>query len=188
MEAGQVLKIELQTSANLHFSGVWRWKEGKYIKRDASGSYTIPASERYALVVAGAKYNETGSYTLIVTATPGPLSIGAAAKLAIEHREEISPCESPQSELGLLQNYPNPFNLATEIRYQLPEASEVQIIIYDLLGQELRRLVEERKEVGTHSVVWDSRDGFGREVGSGVYVVRMVAKDFVGVRKMLLIR
>ena len=90
--------------------------------------------------------------------------------------------------MGLLQNYPNPFNLATEIRYQLPEASEVQIIIYDLLGREVRRLVEERKEAGYRSVVWDGRDGFGREVGSGVYLVRMEAGNFVGVRKMLLIR
>ena len=93
----------------------------------------------------------------------------------------------PQT-FALFQNYPNPFNPFTQIRYRLPQASEVRMVIYDLLGREVRRLVEEHVEAGYHSAVWDGRDGLGQEVGSGVYLIRMEAKGFVGVRKMALIR
>ncbi|MCD6336271.1 MAG: T9SS type A sorting domain-containing protein, partial [Candidatus Latescibacteria bacterium] len=91
-------------------------------------------------------------------------------------------------EIALFQNFPNPFNPTTEIRYQLPESSEIQLRVYNLLGQEVRRLVDGRVKAGTHSALWDSRDSLGREVGSGVYLVRMEAGDFVEVRKMALIR
>jgi len=88
----------------------------------------------------------------------------------------------------LFQNFPNPFNASTAVKYQLPEASEVRLNVYNLLGQEVRRLVDGRVKAGTHSALWDSRDSLGREVGSGVYLVRMQAGDFVEVRKMALIR
>ncbi len=84
---------------------------------------------------------------------------------------------------GLSQNYPNPFNPTTEIRYQLPKASHVKLVVYDVLGHEMDVLVDQTMACGYWSVVWDAR-----EMASGLYFVRMEARDFVKVRKIALIR
>jgi hypothetical protein len=106
--------------------------------------------------------------------------------LVPEETEEETQAVPLRFELS--QNFPNPFNPVTTICYQLPESSRVTLAIYDLLGQKVQVLVDGFVDAGYRSVVWDGRDGFGREVGSGVYLVRMQAKDFVEVRKMALIR
>jgi hypothetical protein len=89
---------------------------------------------------------------------------------------------------ALGQNYPNPFNPETQIGYQLPEAGDVSVVIYNLLGQEVRALVQERQEAGFYRVVWDGRDARGRSVSSGVYLARMASGRFSGVKKMLLLK
>jgi hypothetical protein len=89
---------------------------------------------------------------------------------------------------GLGQNYPNPFNPDTQIRYQLPESGEVSLVVYNLLGQEVRVLVQERQEAGFYRAVWDGRDALGRSVSSGVYLTRMVSGSFSSVKKMLLLK
>ena len=91
-------------------------------------------------------------------------------------------------DLALLHNFPNPFNASTAIRYRLPEASETELGVYDLLGQEVRRLVDGRAEAGTHSVLWDGRDGDGKAVGSGIYLCRLKVGAFVRTRRALLIK
>ena len=91
-------------------------------------------------------------------------------------------------EFVLLQNFPNPFNASTAIGYQLPEASEIRLSVYNLLGQEVRRLVEGEVEAGTHVVLWDGRDENGTPVGSGIYFYRLKAGEVVRTRKALLLR
>jgi hypothetical protein len=91
-------------------------------------------------------------------------------------------------EVVLLQNFPNPFNASTVIRIQLPEASEVTLIIRNATGQMVRTLVDERKEAGRYVVVWDSVNDAGKQVAAGVYLYELKAGDFVKVRKMALIR
>lgn len=88
----------------------------------------------------------------------------------------------------LKQNYPNPFNPTTEIAFQVPRQSEVRIEIYNLLGQKVRTLLNERREPGYYEVVWDGRNEGGAQVSSGVYLYRMVAGDYMRVRKMILMR
>ncbi|MFH1006892.1 MAG: fibronectin type III domain-containing protein [Candidatus Latescibacterota bacterium] len=95
---------------------------------------------------------------------------------------------SLQQAFALLQNFPNPFNASTILRYQLPEASEVRLRVYNLFGQEVRRLVDGKVKSGTHSVLWDGRDSSGRDVASGMYLYEMRAGDFVKVRNMVLMR
>lgn len=89
---------------------------------------------------------------------------------------------------SLGQNYPNPFNPITTIGYGLPEDAYVKIVIYDLLGREIRKLVTEPKAAGYHFVHWNGRDGNGTQVPSGVYVYRMTAGSFVEVRKLVVLR
>lgn len=88
----------------------------------------------------------------------------------------------------LEQNYPNPFNLETAISYRLLAPSEVELMVYDLLGQRVCRLVRARQPVGRYQVKWNGRDDAGREVASGVYLCRLRVSLFVQNRKMLLLR
>ena len=70
----------------------------------------------------------------------------------------------------LHQNYPNPFNSRTIITYDLPAATEVTLTVYNILGQEVRRLVSDRRLAGAHSVAWDGADQGGQPVASGIYL------------------
>lgn len=84
---------------------------------------------------------------------------------------------------SLLQNYPNPFNPATEIKYALPKASVVKMVVYDLTGREVMTLVNETKQAGNYTVKFD-----GSNLASGVYFYKLTAGDFSDVRKMVLIK
>jgi hypothetical protein len=73
-------------------------------------------------------------------------------------------------EISLLQNYPNPFNASTIIEFNLPEALDVKVIVYDLLGREVQTLIDEYRQAGEHSVIFDASS-----LSSGVYFYRMTA-------------
>lgn len=88
----------------------------------------------------------------------------------------------------LSQNYPNPFNAETLIKYQLPQAGYLTIKIFNLLGQKIRTLVAEQKQAGFHQIVWDGRDDWNINVGSGEYLCQMQIGDFVAVKKVVLLR
>jgi len=86
-------------------------------------------------------------------------------------------------DFNLEQNYPNPFNPATTIRYQLPAAKHVTIYIYNIKGQLLTTLVNEPKNAGEHTLIWNARD-----FPSGVYYYQIIAGEFSATRKCLLIK
>ncbi|MBI5060522.1 T9SS type A sorting domain-containing protein [candidate division KSB1 bacterium] len=88
----------------------------------------------------------------------------------------------------LYPNYPNPFNASTRIRFDLPESGPVEIRIYNLTGQQVRMFVDEYRATGSYSVEWDGRDGSGIRLGSGLYLLRMSAGDFVAAQKLVLLR
>ena len=83
----------------------------------------------------------------------------------------------------LCQNYPNPFNPTTTIRFDLPKATHVSIKVYNVLGQEVLRVLDDKREAGTYNVRVD-----GSQMASGVYFYRLDARDFVQTKKMLLIK
>lgn len=89
---------------------------------------------------------------------------------------------------NLSQNYPNPFNPSTTIRYDLSKTSKVILKIYNILGQQVRTLVNERQPAGEKSVEWVGRDRFGELVGSGIYIYQIKAGNFLMSRKMVLLR
>lgn len=91
-------------------------------------------------------------------------------------------------QFRLAQNYPNPFNPSTTIQYQLQTRSKVEINIYNEIGQLVRRLVDDFREVGVHSVLWDGKDSQGRVVSSGTYFYQVRAGNFVDAKKMLLLK
>jgi len=91
-------------------------------------------------------------------------------------------------EFSLGQNYPNPFNSRTIIPYHLPRDARVSLRIYNLLGQEIRRLVEEYQEAGRKTALWDGKDRHGRTVSSGVYIYRLQAEESGISRKLVMLR
>jgi len=88
----------------------------------------------------------------------------------------------------LNQNFPNPFNPMTTINYTLLEAINVNIIIYDLLGNKINTLINEIKPAGRHSIIWNSNDKNGHPASSGVYLYVLKSGNFVQTKKMVLIR
>ena len=86
-------------------------------------------------------------------------------------------------EFLLLQNYPNPFNPSTKIQYSIPQTSQVQISVYDILGNEIETLVNEEKLPGTYELTW-----YAEGLPSGVYFYRLQAGSFVYMKKMILLK
>lgn len=89
---------------------------------------------------------------------------------------------------ALNQNFPNPFNPQTTIRFVLPAATDVRMVVYDLLGREIVQLVDQQLEPGYHQVVWNGRDASGRELPTGIYIARMVTPDFTKNIKMVFMK
>jgi hypothetical protein len=89
---------------------------------------------------------------------------------------------SGPNEYRLLQNYPNPFNPSTTIKFELPRESHVNLTVYDVLGRELSRLVNERMDAGYHDVKFD-----GSALASGMYFYRIQAGSYVNTKKLLLL-
>ena len=85
------------------------------------------------------------------------------------------------AELELYDNFPNPFNPTTMIRFSLPEPCHVSMIVYDLLGNEITSLVEEKKQPGLHTVEWD-----GGTLPSGTYLLRLIAGKSAKTQKLIL--
>jgi hypothetical protein len=91
-------------------------------------------------------------------------------------------------EYFLAQNYPNPFNPTTEIRYGLPEATYVKLTIYDINGQEVESLVDGYQNAGIHRYTWNASTVRGKQIASGIYLLRLQAGDFHKIQKLVLLK
>ena len=90
---------------------------------------------------------------------------------------------------ALANNYPNPFNPATTIQYALPQAADVELTVYNVVGQVVRTLVAQHQSAGRYAVAWDATDDGGHSLSSGMYFYHLQAGDeFREVRKMLLLK
>ncbi len=142
-----------------------------------------------------------------VLVSTGPLTIASGDSVAITlalvaagGREELSQraarartifttsgvADLPE-EYFLSQNYPNPFNPQTTIQYSLPTAGEVQLEVFNLLGQRVKTIAEGYHAAGTYTVMWDGTDSGNSAVASGVYFYRLVAPGISEARKMVLL-
>ncbi|MCH8299259.1 MAG: T9SS type A sorting domain-containing protein [Candidatus Marinimicrobia bacterium] len=176
--------------ANLHYSV----NGGGFI----SISMTKPAEFRYESAIPGQPTGAIVSYYVEaidndsnVTTVP----VGAPT-FSYSFRVDFIIGTEPETQLpkefSLLQNYPNPFNPQTEIRYELPEAANVRLTVYNLLGQELSTIVDNQQEAGFHRATWFGRNNNGQSLASGVYIYKLTAnsptRSFKQVRKMVLLR
>ncbi|KAA3602794.1 MAG: T9SS C-terminal target domain-containing protein [Calditrichaeota bacterium] len=88
----------------------------------------------------------------------------------------------------LAQNYPNPFNPTTNIAYSIKKASDVKLTIYNLLGEEIKTLVQEFKQAGNYSIEWNGTNNNDKKVSSGVYFYKIESAEFTKTRKMILLK
>ncbi len=89
---------------------------------------------------------------------------------------------------ALHQNYPNPFNPETVVQIDLPERSEVRLIVHDILGRVVRHLIAETKEAGIYRITWDGRNDRGKQLPAGVYLTTLEAGNYHKTVKMLLLK
>jgi lysophospholipase L1-like esterase len=89
---------------------------------------------------------------------------------------------------ALEQNFPNPFNPTTAVRFQLPQADQVKLIVFNTLGQQVRTLVDGKLVAGYHAIAWDGRNETGERVASGVYYYRLVTPRYQAIKKMALVK
>ncbi|MCH8961554.1 MAG: T9SS type A sorting domain-containing protein [Bacteroidetes bacterium] len=107
--------------------------------------------------------------------------VQGTSKRGAGNETEIT-AEAPES-FALKQNYPNPFNPSTTIQFDLPETAQVTLVVYDVLGRQVRVLVDGTREAGTHEVTFDASG-----LPSGVYVYRIEAGPYAATRTMLLMK
>jgi hypothetical protein len=96
--------------------------------------------------------------------------------------------ENIPDQFALHNNYPNPFNPVTTIRYDLPLGTDVHLVVFDILGREVKTLVNEKQEAGFKSVKWNGRNDMGQTVSAGMYFYRIHAGSFSKVQKMVLLK
>lgn len=89
---------------------------------------------------------------------------------------------------SLAQNYPNPFNPTTDITFSIGKHEKVSLVIYDVLGREIRTLVNDDIVPGVHKVTWDGMDNFGKQVASGIYLYKLTTNKYSEVRKMVMMK
>lgn len=127
---------------------------------------------------------------LVVNGTPVSPTVTWQEEGALVRVENFSSAKAGAipGSYSLAQNYPNPFNPSTEISFELPVRGDVRLDIYNLLGQNVRTLVNGSLEAGSHTITWDGRADNGTGVASGVYLYRLQSGSYSETKKMTLMK
>ena len=108
------------------------------------------------------------------------VSVFDDANVSVQTKNEYS--------IGGIFNYPNPFNPVTKLRYTIPKNSLVSIIIYDMLGRQVKTLVNQTQNAGYASVIWDATNDYGKPVSAGIYLYQIQTGEYIQTKKMVLLK
>jgi hypothetical protein len=136
------------------------------------------------------------SYYLRVNLTDGTTesySIADIQKVTFEGWNNIDPENAEKirqivETFRLFQNHPNPFNISTTLEYEIPKPGEVDIKIFNIAGQLVKRIMHEFQEAGHHTTIWDGKNDDGQLVTSGLYVYHIMFEDAILLKKMTLLK
>lgn len=144
-----------------------------------------PSDVNYTASCLNELHSDCDPFPYLIFSSLSPSSKGDASSSAASSgpAEKTDGSTELPTEFSLSQNYPNPFNPTTEISFALPKASNARLDIYNIMGQKVATLVNRHLEAGFHTAVWD-----GTRVASGVYLYRLEAGDFLGTKKMILLK
>ncbi|MFZ5947635.1 MAG: T9SS type A sorting domain-containing protein [Stygiobacter sp.] len=128
-----------------------------------------------------------GSFSSGVLTNPGPTLFLDEIRVATNWNDLLTPTSVEKNELPtqfeLSQNFPNPFNPETKISYTLPKESNVSLKVYDVLGDEVAKLVNEVKQAGVYNVTFNAKN-----LTSGLYIYKLQAENYIQTKKMMLIK
>ncbi|MGE5806855.1 MAG: T9SS type A sorting domain-containing protein, partial [Ignavibacteria bacterium] len=128
----------------------------------------------------------------LIPLEPGEFYIYSTVKLPTPEQGILSEIKTSSQELikeyYLGQNYPNPFNPSTEIIFQIVNPSHVTLKVFDILGREVKTLINEEKGNGRHSIRWNGNNNLNEAVSSGIYFYKLDAGSFTNTKKMMLLR
>jgi len=150
--------------------------------------FLVPANSNQSvqLTFSPLQAGEYSGNLIVVTDQPDTRSIwlqAVAVPFTGLEKSDLLP-----QEYSLSQNYPNPFNPVTVIHFELPRASEIQLEIFNLLGQRIHTLVEGKKSAGRYDVTWDGKNEQGIPLSSGIYIYRLTAGEYQRTMKMVLLK
>ncbi|GJQ21252.1 MAG: hypothetical protein HBSIN02_16070 [Bacteroidia bacterium] len=146
-----------------------------------TGTHSLPEGEGIIASLTGLSGRGTLVLSRVVIADPEARSVAVTL-------ENLEWYDETGASVALGQNYPNPFNPTTTIPYVLDRASTVRLVVYDITGREVKKVVDEQKEAGSYAAIWDGTDDTGLHVPSGVYFAKVEAGMEVKTRKMVLAR
>ena len=167
-----VITLDGNTNNSLFFS----WSDfSESIPDNYSANLTIESTGDVFNMRESSSLTISGNYpqNILISVTAGVLSLD----------ENLIP-----EVFALHQNYPNPFNPTTKLSYDLPEEAQVKIMIYDLMGREVRTLVNDQQSAGFKSIVWDATNNLNQPVSAGMYLYQISAGKFHQVKKMVLLK
>jgi len=144
----------------------------------------LQVDEEYATLTPG----QTMDLSFLVAPPPEPGMVRDFVLQTTGYYVSLKKPSVAPTSFALLNNYPNPFNASTVILYTLPEAAQVKLEIFNVLGQRIRVLVNEHQSAGYKSIAWDGKDDKGADVASGVYFYRLETENYSDSKKMVLMR
>ncbi len=157
-------------------------QDGVYVQRINDKDYNSFRIYDYPDIVYSSSYFNKGlglyestiegGYKILVGAVINGKAYGDTTVTYVHFEDDNN-----DKHFQLFQNYPNPFNPATTIKYALPAESNVELKIYDLMGKEMRTMVNGYNGIGYKEIMWDGKNEAGTEVSSGIYLYRIVAKS-----------
>ncbi len=166
---------------DVRFAGDWRASENGGViemmtaKETVSISYSISDGNEWVLESANDSYTLTGTGSMDIPAS--------SSYILVKGGTSTTP-----DTYSLGQGYPNPFNPETTIDYQIANAGHVNIVVYDMLGREVKTLVNGYHTPNMYSIIWNGTTNEGKMVPSGVYFYHMTSADFSQVNKVMLLK
>jgi Secretion system C-terminal sorting domain len=175
----------------------------------ANNGGILPGTSQYMMAIhftpGGISAGNTGSFTVdtCLTGSQNELTVSdpngatfypifTGISYGVRYQGNISAADDKNGAIplkfGLDQNYPNPFNPSTSIKFSLARKTDVNISIYNILGQKVYTLVDGLMDAGAYTKIWPGTDENGSEVASGIYFYKISSKEFTETRKMMLMR
>ncbi|MCK5076454.1 MAG: T9SS type A sorting domain-containing protein, partial [Calditrichia bacterium] len=185
---GMSFKVESVFRPNSLFPDFLVTEEGQYLFNhlepeghssicyDGGDFKTVFSTTEIAGMVEGESPNTIADYLYKALKFLGHTVVGIEDELALP------------TVFKLEQNYPNPFNPTTTINYQLPKTVNVKLEIFNIMGQKIRTLINEKIEAGYQNVLWNGTNDHGVQVSSGMYFYKITAGDYSKSHKMILIK
>ena len=183
--------------ASIDYNNVWGNAENSFESFSAAGN-NISEDPQFVNADSGEFHLQAGS-PCIDTGDPDPKfndpdgsrnDMGAFGGPSAP--DNITSIESEEffipNKLALFQNYPNPFNAETKIHFYIPSPELVNLSVYNIMGQRVRTLLNEKRNAGRHTVSWNGKDEYNMSVGPGIYFYRISTNDIIYTRKALLLK